>query len=668
LLALEPFATAADDAKETRYTVLMAGRPCGTQIVQKRAEGEWQVTFEVNDRGRGQHLTKRVTLDAAGVPTRIDTGGHDYLKNSVQERFSIDHQKAEWKSTAEKGTKTLSAAAFYVSFDGAPIEYGWLARALLATPTKSLALLPDGEARIEQAETMTLPPAKGGPRTVTEYEITGLDFAPNPLWLDQDGGFFAAGSEWMMTIRADSEAAASLLLAAQARRTGERQRALARTLAHKPKGALVLTHARLFDPETLQSTAGTTIVILGTRIAQVGPDGIVAIPPGAEVVDAAGKTVLPGLWDMHVHFDPDSDSLLHLAAGVTTVRDLANDMDRVLEMRRRIDGGTAIGPRVILAGILDGPGLYAGPTKVLVDSPEAVIQAIERYKTKGYEQIKVYSSIKPELVPTIIEHAHKRGMRVSGHVPAFMSAGQVVQLGFDELQHMNFLFLNFMTDSVKDTRGPARFMAIPEHISEVDLRSDRVQRFIGELKAHKTVIDPTLAIFETFYTDRFGQIAQGMAAVADRLPPTVRRRFLSGGLPVPKGMDERYRQAFQAMLAMLGELHRAGITLVAGTDYVAGFALHRELELYVQAGLPAPEVLRMATLGAAAVMKRDNTLGSVAPGKLADLVVVDGDPSTRISDVRRTALVIKDGVVYESAALYRALGVRATVANGVKVR
>jgi imidazolonepropionase-like amidohydrolase len=295
-----------------------------------------------------------------------------------------------------------------------------------------------------------------------------------------------------------------------------------------------------------------------------------------------------------------------------------------------------------------------------VDSPEAAIQAIDRYKTKGYEQIKVYSSIKPELVPTIIEQAHKRRMRVSGHVPALMSAGQVVQLGFDELQHMNFVFLNFMTDSVKETRGPARFMAIPEHVSEVDLRSDRVQRFIGELKAHKTVVDPTLAIFETFYTDRFGQIARGMAAVADRLPPTVRRRFLSGGLPVPKGMDERYRQAFQAMLAMLGELHRAGITLVAGTDYVAGFALHRELELYVQAGLPAPEVLRMATIGAAAVMKHENELGSIAPGKLADLVVVDGDPSTRISDVRRTALVIKDGVVYESAALYRALGVRAT--------
>jgi imidazolonepropionase-like amidohydrolase len=312
-----------------------------------------------------------------------------------------------------------------------------------------------------------------------------------------------------------------------------------------------------------------------------------------------------------------------------------------------------------MAGFLDGPGPYAGPTKVLVDTSEEATRAIDRYKTMGYEQIKVYSSIKPDLVPTIIERAHGQGMRVSGHVPALMTAEQVVRLGFDELQHMNYVFLNFMADTVKETRGPARFTAIPEHAAEVDLRSDRVRRFLALLKERKTVVDPTLNVFEAFYTDRFGRIAQGMAAVADRLPPTVRRRYLSGGLPVPKGMDERYRKAFESMLEMLGMLHRAGITLVAGTDATAGFYLHRELELYVQAGLPAPEVLRIATLGAAAVMNREKELGSIAPGKLADLMVVDGDPSTRIDDIRRVELVVKDGTLFRSADLHRALGVRA---------
>jgi imidazolonepropionase-like amidohydrolase len=179
------------------------------------------------------------------------------------------------------------------------------------------------------------------------------------------------------------------------------------------------------------------------------------------------------------------------------------------------------------------------------------------------------------------------------------------------------------------------------------------------LKERRTVVDPTLSIFEAFCTDRFGQMARGMTAVADRLPPMVRRRYLSGGLPVPEGMDGRYRGAFESMLGMLAELHRAGITLVAGTDATAGYYLHRELELYVQAGLPAPEVLRIATLGAASVMKREQELGSIAAGKLADLIVVDGDPTTRINDIRRVELVIKDGTTFRSADLHRALGVRA---------
>ncbi len=655
----EPVVPPPEAAQEARYAILMAGRPCGTQTVRKIAPDEWSIVFEFNDRGRGPHLTECAVLDAAGIPTQIETNGHDYLKNPVQERFAIDHQKATWKNAGEQGTRALSAPAFYMSFHGASIEDGWLARALLAAPNHSLALLPDGAARIERVGTLSLPSKGKPPQTVTHYEIVGLDFTPSPIWLDEAGDYFAQGSDWAMVIRSGWEDATKAIVAEQSRRSADRQQALASQLARRPKGPLVITHARLFDPESLRTLPNTTVVISGNRITQVGPDGTIPLPPNAEVVDAAGKTVLPGLWDMHVHIDFETGGLLNIAAGVTSVRDLANDTDHLIEIRRRYDEVSAIGPRVILAGILDGPGQYAGPTKVLVDTPAEAIQAIDHYKTMGYEQIKVYSSIKPELVPAIIERAHGQGMRVSGHVPAFMTAEQVVKLGFDEIQHMNFLFLNFLADQVKETRSPARFTAIPEHLSEVDLRSDRVRRFIAFLKEHQTVIDPTLNVFERFYTDRFGQMAQGMAAVADRLPPMVRRRYLSGGLAVPPGMDQRYHQTFEAMRTMLAALHGAGITLVAGTDATAGFSLHRELELYVGAGLPTPDVLRIATLGAAKVMKREKELGSIAPGKLADLIVVAGDPSVQIGDIRRVELTIKDGVIFNSADLYRALGVRA---------
>jgi imidazolonepropionase-like amidohydrolase len=311
-----------------------------------------------------------------------------------------------------------------------------------------------------------------------------------------------------------------------------------------------------------------------------------------------------------------------------------------------------------MAGFLDGPGPYAGPTTVLVDSVEEVNAAIDRYASQGYEQIKVYSSIKPELVPAIVARARRHGLRVSGHIPAFMTARQAVEAGFNEIQHANFLFLNFLFDKVQDTRTPARFTEVGHYAAELDLASEPVRSFIQLLKDRGVAVDPTVNVFEGMFTDRPGRLGAGYAAVADRLPAQARRGLYTGGLPVPEGMDQRYRDSFRAMLRLVKALNDAGVTIEAGTDSFAGFALHRELELYTEAGIPAPEVLRIATLGAARVMGRADRLGSVAPGKLADLILVDGDPAARIGDVRRVVLTVKDGVVYDPAALYRAVGVK----------
>ncbi len=365
---------------------------------------------------------------------------------------------------------------------------------------------------------------------------------------------------------------------------------------------------------------------------------------------------MAGLWDMHVH-QGEVDGALNIAAGVTTVRDLANDTDFVMNLRNQFDKGEAIGPRVILAGFIDGSGPYAGPTKVLVDTEEQVRSAIDNYAKLSYVQIKVYSSIKPELVPIIVREAHKQGMRVSGHIPANMTAEQCVKLGYDEIQHANFLILNFFPE-VKDTRTPLRFTAVAENAEGLDLNSERVQNFIQLLKDHHTVLDPTVNVFESLFTDRPGTSSATVAAIADRLPPQVRRGYLNGGLPVPEGMDERYRLSFQKAKAFIGMLYKAGVPIVAGTDAMAGFTLHRELELYAESGIPNADVLRLATLGAATVMKRQDELGSLERGKLADIIIINGNPVDRISDIRNVTTVIKDGVVYQPAEIYKALGVK----------
>jgi hypothetical protein len=281
---------------------------------------------------------------------------------------------------------------------------------------------------------------------------------------------------------------------------------------------------------------------------------------------------------------------------------------------------------------------------------------IDKVAPLGFEQTKIYSSIKPELVPFIAKMSHDRGLRVSGHIPSGMFADEAVRAGYDEIQHANFLFLNFIPGV--DTRTPARITAVAEHAAELDLHSEPVRAFLRLLKERHTVVDPTVTVCEDLFTGRPDTMSPSLAPVADRLSYQVRRTLVGNGLPVPPGKEQRYRDSFLACLAMTKALYDEGITIVAGTDAIAGFALQRELENYVRAGIPAPEVLRIATLGAARVMKLDKDLGTVAPGKLADLILVDGDPTVRISDIRRVTLVVKDGVMYDPAKLYGEIGIK----------
>ncbi len=193
-----------------------------------------------------------------------------------------------------------------------------------------------------------------------------------------------------------------------------------------------------------------------------------------------------------------------------------------------------------------------------------------------------------------------------------MNAEQAVRAGFDEIQHANFLMLNFLDPKI-DTRTPARFHEVAKHGAEIDLGSAQVKSFIALLKERGTVSDPTLATFEGMFKAQPGEIDPSLAAVADRLPPQVQRSLYGGGLNPPADQMRRYRDSYRAMQNMVKALHDAGVTIVAGTDALAGFTLHRELELYVDSGIPAPEALRIATLGAARVMKRDQELGSSPP-------------------------------------------------------
>ena len=461
---------------------------------------------------------------------------------------------ASWKNKAEQGSRTAPGNAFYVTVFGPTQELAWLAAALRKSPGKKLTLLPEGEARIESHDSKRIA-AGGKTRLVRMCSITGLGFR-RPILARRERRALRVRLSWGTLIPEGWESAAEGLRSAQEAREKARVAEAERRVRKVPAHPVALTGASVFDSEKAASQAGMTVLVSGNRITAVGPDGTVAIPPDAEKIDARGRTVLPGLWDMHAH-PGEGDGMLHLAAGVTSVRDMAAEAADT-ELQDGWNAGRAVGPRVVLAGIIDGPGPFQGPTKTLVATDAEAREAVRKMAAAKFLQVKVYSSVKPELVPVIAQEAHAGGMRVSGHIPAFMTASQAVAAGFDEVQHMNMLFLNFMADRVSDTRGPERFTAVAEQAALLDLSSAEVESFLELLKKRGTTVDPTLDIFEALFTDRPGQVAAADVAVIERFPPQVRRSSLVGGLSVPEGMDARYRESFQAMDASCSSSRRTG--------------------------------------------------------------------------------------------------------------
>jgi imidazolonepropionase-like amidohydrolase len=642
-------------ATAVHSTFLMMGNRAGQQAVWKSRDGDTHVLFEFNDRGRGPRTVTEYRFDASGRIWSITTHGHDYLKASSEETFLRDpNGKATWKNRSEQDSKTVSGPAFYLGMFSPPEETAMLVRAALANGG-SIPLLPDGEAHVTKVAERILH-EKDQQAKVVAYSVEGLDFTPAYCWLDEAGNFFAAGDTWAMAIREGFEDSAKTLVDAQQQAQTERSRELAKQLMHRPRGDLLLHNVTVFDSASGKLVSAQDVWITRNHIKSVKPTGPKPDHFYGEVIEGNGKVLLPGLWDMHAHVSAN-DGMLNLAAGVTTVRDMGNDIDDLRSRMKRIEVGSEIGTRIIPCGLIDGPGPYQGPTKILASNEAEARAFVDKFAALGYPQMKIYSSMKPELVPVIIDEAHKKHMRVSGHIPAGMTAAQAVAEGYNEIQHANFLMLNFMPE-VKNTETPARFTEVARRGAEVDINSKPVQDFITLLKQKQIDLDVTLNVFEEMFTARSGSPSPIYAPVASRIPPQVLRGSLSVGLPIPDGMDQRYRDSFANMERMVKKMYDAGIPIESGTDAPAGFALERELELHQQIGIPAAKILQDATLGAAQIMSKDAELGSITPGKLADLVLVEGDPTMDVSAVRNTRLVVKDGVVYYPSEIDKALGIK----------
>jgi hypothetical protein len=310
------------------------------------------------------------------------------------------------------------------------------------------------------------------------------------------------------------------------------------------------------------------------------------------------------------------------------------------------------------AGFLEGESNFSARNGFVVKDLQGAKDAIDWYAVHGYPQLKIYNSFPKAILEDTVAYAHSRGLRVSGHIPVFLRAEEAVDAGYDEIQHINQVLLNFLVTDTTDTRTLERFYLPAEKVAALDFDSKPVQDYIAKLKARGVVIDPTLATFE-FIRQRDGMVARPVLAVIDHLPPDVQRGRKQAAMKIPDDATAaRYDQSYKKMIEFVGRMYRAGIPIVAGTDEVEGFTLHTELELLVEAGLTPAQALQVATKNGALYTRTSHERGRIAPGMFADLVLVDGDPTKDINDIRKVALVITQGRVVSPGKVYRALGVQ----------
>lgn len=400
---------------------------------------------------------------------------------------------------------------------------------------------------------------------------------------------------------------------------------------------IAITGGTLADVVNGTTMPDATIIIENGAIKTVGKTGAVKIPAGAKVINAKGKTILPGLWDMHAHFEQAEWGPAYLAVGATTVRDCGNEFDYINAVKKAIDDGKGIGPLILKAGIIDGKGPYALGV-IQADTKEEAIKDVDRYFDNGFVQIKIYSSVKPAIVKAICDEAHRKGITVTGHIPIGMTLQQGVDSGMDMVNHVQYVYSIMKRNKDRS-------------INFDDSTSKAAIQFI---KDHHVVTDPTLGVFELSFRsikDDITQLEPGFY----NLPLPLQALFKDTGQDSTGAA--RLKPVYDSMVKIVKLLYDNGITIVAGTDQdFPGYSVDRELELYAGAGLTPMQAIQTATITPAKVMKMDKVSGSLEAGKNADLLIVDGHPLSNIRDIRNVALVIKAGRIYDPVALHKLVG------------
>jgi imidazolonepropionase-like amidohydrolase len=646
---------AAPLAAETiTYRVLFAGDDVGHMIVDEH-NNQLAIDFDYKQNGRGPTMAEEITLDDDGFPVDWSISGTTTFGSSVDEFFRVEDGVARWQDATGTGEAAVDDMRFYINQDGSIYAGGLLASVLLADEDQRMQVFPAGEAYIVERGQMAFD-GSDGRLDITAYEILGLSYNPQLVMLDQDGQFFATASPRFSMVREGYEAADQELRDYAEKLSTDRFVEIQSGVAHSYDAPVRVRNVRVFDPESLALTEPMDVLVYGNRIASVQATGG-PITEGEVVIDGEGGTLVPGMYEMHGHIG-QGNALLNVAAGVTSVRDTGNENAVLEDLVNRINDGIIAGPRITRSCFIEGESEFSAATGETVETLEEALYMVRWCGVRDFHQVKLYNSMKPEWAETLVAEAHRLGMRVAGHVPAFSTANAMIEAGFDEITHANQLMLGWVLEDGEDTRTLFRFKAM-KRFPSLDPGGEEVQYTISRMLERNVAHDPTIAIHEHGLTAVNGEPAPMARAIIDHLP-TNEQRSVKSELFGTESEEERaeYVAAFEFILDVLSRLNEQGVMLLPGTDLGGGIAYHRELELFEKIGLTPAEVLRRASYDMAVYLDQDEDLGSIAKGKYADFFLVPGDPTANLNQLRQIRMVVSDGVVYYPTEIYPWFGIR----------
>jgi imidazolonepropionase-like amidohydrolase len=637
-----------------RFRLFKFQQPVGEETFEfDRIGGEQRLRteFAFTDRGERVPLRAELRLSDPFEPRFFEVEGRNARQSTlgesvrwVDDRVVVERAGSTDRYPAPPVAFPISGYA-PVAIQAALLRY-WQTHgtpaALPTFPARTVRILRRGRTAIDRA------------RSWTRFAIEGLIWGREWVWLDDEGDLAAlvstdAEADHFEAVRDGEEHVLGRCIADAGADGMEALHALSNALGGTRAPLLALVHGRLVDGGDGPAVPEATVIVRGERIEAVGPADRIPIPPGAELLDAGGRTILPGLWDLHAHFQQVEWGPIYLAAGVTTVRDCGNEFEFLTSVRDAIAAGRGLGPRILAAGIVDGDGPYAvGVARVR--TPEEAEAWVGRYSAAGFQQIKVYSSMSREALSAVAAEAHRRGMTVTGHVPIGLTALEAVDAGMDQLSHI-VLVAPALVDGLPPRPTAAQLRTA---LADLDLTTPTARAALAHLRARGTVVDPTLALLE-LYTFSSEKPAAAFEPGADRVAAEIAGRIRH---PPPASEETRLMErVFRRCVEIVGAMHRIGIPIVAGTDQaVPGHSLHREIELYVEAGFTPREAIQSATSLPARLLGLGADSGTIAAGRRADLVIVDGDPLGRIRDLRRIHRVVAAGVVHRPAPLWGSVG------------